>query len=196
MKLYYTPGTCSMASHILFHEWNMSHTVELVDLKTHKTDKGEDFYGINPKGYVPTLKLDNGQILTENIAILSYISDQKGATKGDRYKFLEWLAFISTELHKGIGSLFGYKDGPAEVVKGIKERVAKRLKLIDEHLAGKEYMMGDAFTALDAYLVTVLNWCPMLHVDLSSYQNIGSYLKKMYARPSVQKTMQHEGLTK
>src|SRR5258705_10197660 len=151
MKLYYSPAACSMASHILLNEWNIPHTTQSVDLRTHKTSKGEDFYTINPKGYVPALTLDNGYTLTENIAILSYLSDSKGAVKGDKYQFLEWLAFISTELHKGIGALFGLKDGPAEVVKIIKEKAAKRLKLIHEHLACKEFIFGNMFTAADAY---------------------------------------------
>lgn len=196
MKLYYSPGACSMASHILFNEWDIPHKIERVDLKTHKTEKGEDFYKVNPKGYVPTLVLDNDQALTENIAILSYISDSKAAVKGDRYQFLEWLAFISTELHKGIGSLFGYPNGPQEVVKAIKDKVAKRLKVVDDHLSGKEFLFDNAFSAADAYLVTVLNWCPTLQVDLNPYKNINGYLKRLFARPSVQKTLKQEGLIK
>ena len=195
MKLYYSPGACSMAGHILFNEWNIPHQLERVDLKTHQTEKGEDFYQINPKGYVPTLRLDNGQILTENIAILTYISDVKAAVKGDRYQYLEWMAFISTELHKGIGSLFGYPNGPEDVVKGIKEKIAKRLKVMDHHLAGKEFVWADAFSAADAYLVTVLGWVPMLKVDLSPYKNINAYLKRIMARPSIEKTLEQEGLT-
>ena len=196
MKLYYSPASCAMASHILLNEWNIPYTTERVDLRTHKTEKGEDFYKINSKGYVPALALDSGYTLTENIAILSYLSDSKGAVKGDRYQFLEWLAFISTELHKGIGSLFGYKEGPQEVVKTIKDKVAKRLQWVDGQLGSKEYVFGDAFSAADAYLVTVLNWCPMLQVDLSVYKNINAYLKRHMARPSVQKTLQQEGLVK
>ena len=196
MKLYYSPAACSMAAHILLNEWNIPHTIERVDLRTHKTQKGEDFYTINPKGYVPALTLDNGYTLTENIAILSYLSDVNGAVKGDKYQFLEWVAFISTELHKGIGSLFGYKEGPPEVVRAIKEKVAKRLQWVDEKIASKEYVFDDAFSAVDAYLVTVLNWCPMLQIDLSPYKNIGAYLKRQLTRPSVTKTMQDEGLIK
>ncbi len=197
MKLYYSPGACSMASHILLHEWNISHSTEKVDLKTHQTQDGKDFYQINPKGYVPVLILDNGQVLTENIAILSYLSDLKGNVKGDRYQFLEWLAFISTELHKGIGSLFAYKaGGPEEVIKNIKDKAAKRLKLIDDHLAGKEFVFSNAFSAADAYLVVILIWCPMLNVDLRPYNNINDYLKRLMPRASIQKTLQHEGLLK
>lgn len=194
MKLYYTPGACSMASHILFHEWNIPHNIERVDLQSHKTEKGEDFYRINPKGYVPALSLDNGQTLTENIAILAYIGDSKSMPKGDKYKYLELLAFISTELHKGIGSLFGYKNGPADVVQGIKDKVAKRLQLLDKDLAGKEYIFGDSFSPADAYAVTVLNWCGLFNIDLSPYKNVHAYFNKMMTRPSVQKTLKAEGL--
>jgi glutathione S-transferase len=196
MKLYYSPGACSMASHILLNEWNIVHTTESVNLGTHQTASGQDFYKLNPKGYVPALTLDNGQTLTENIAILCYLSDSKNAVKGDRYQFLEGLAFISTELHKGIGSLFGYKEGPQEVVKGIKEKAAKRLQLIDGQLKGKEYAFGNDFSAIDAYLITVLNWCPMLSVDLTPYNNINAYLKRHMNRPAVVKTMKEEGLIK
>ncbi len=196
MKLYYSPGACSMASHILLNELNIPYTLKSVDLKTHKTEKGEDFYKINPKGYVPVIILDNGQTLTENIAILSYLSDSKGLVKGDLYRFLEWLAFISTELHKGIGSLFNYPNGPEEVVKEIKNKVAKRLKVVDDHLAGKEFVFEGAFSAVDAYLVTILNWCPKAKVDLSPYKNINDYLKRIMARPSIQQTLKQEGLVK
>jgi glutathione S-transferase len=197
MKLYYSPGACSMAAHILFHEYSITHTLEKVDLKAHKTEKGEDFYKINPKGYVPFLVLDDGKTLSENIAILSYLGEVKGQAPADRYKFLECLAFISTELHKSIGSLFGFKDGkPEEVVKMIKDRIAARLKFVDQHLASQENIFGSSFSPADAYLVTVLNWCPMLNVDLSPYSNINNYLGKMKARPSVQKAMKHEGLIK
>ncbi len=195
MKLYYSPGACSMAAHILLHEWGITHTTERVDLKTHLTEKGVDFYNINPKGYVPALDTDNG-LLTENIAILAYISDLQDSAKKHNYHFLEWLAFISTELHKGIGSLFGYKNGPEEVVKGIKERVAKRLKFVDQQLAGKEYIFGDNFSAVDAYLITILNWCSMFQIDLAPYANISAYLKKMIQRISVQRVLQLEGLVK
>jgi glutathione S-transferase len=195
MKLYYSPGACSMAAHILFHEYSIPHTLEKVDLKTHKTEKGEDFTKINPKGYVPFLVLDDQVTLSENVAILSYLGELKSQVmQGDRYKYLEILAFISTELHKSIGSLFSIKE--PSVVSAIKERIAGRLKLTDTYVAGKEYIFGQTFSPADAYLVTILNWCPMLQVDLHPYSHINSYLSRMKSRPSVQKAMQHEGLLK
>lgn len=193
MKLYYSPGACSLAPHILLHEWNIPHTVEAVDLKTHKTKSGEDFYQVNPKGYVPVLVLDNGQQLTENIAILVYLTDLKRPVKGDKYKFLEWLAFISTELHKSIGGLFAYKDGgPEEAIKSIKDKAAKRLQLVDAHLKDNEFMFGGDFSAVDAYVLTILAWCPMLKVDLTPYANINAYIQRHMGRPAVKNAQNME----
>jgi glutathione S-transferase len=192
MKLYYSPGACSMAAHILFNEWNIPYKLEKVDLKAHKTQDGADFYKINPKGYVPALELENGQLLTENIAILSYISDLKQGVKEGHYQFLEWLAFISTELHKGIGSLFAFKE--PGTVQMIKDKVAKRLAIVDGQLASHGYLLGNEFTAADAYLVTVLSWCTPLQIDLKPYANISSYLGRMMNRPSIKNTLKEEGL--
>ncbi|MBL8012832.1 MAG: glutathione S-transferase N-terminal domain-containing protein [Candidatus Omnitrophica bacterium] len=191
MKLYYSPGACSMAAHILVNEWNIPCEFEKVDLKAHKTQDGTDFYRVNPKGYVPAMILDDGQLLTENIAILSYLNDRRNGVQGANYQFLEWLAFISTELHKGIGSLFTFTE-PA-VVGMIKDKVAKRLKIVDEKLVG-EYLLQDEFSAADAYLVTILSWCRKFQIDLKPYSNISRYLERMNNRPSVQKTMKEEGL--
>lgn len=192
MKLYYSPGACSMAAHILLNEWNIPCEFEKVDLKTHTTHGGIDFYTINPKGYVPAIVLDDGQLLTENIAILSYLNDRKNGVKGANYHFLEWLAFISTELHKGIGSLFAFKE--PSVVQMVKDKVAKRLKFVDGKLTG-EYLVRNEFTAADAYLVTILSWCAQFQIDLRPYSNIQRYLERMMSRPSIQKTMKDEGLT-
>jgi glutathione S-transferase len=192
MKLYFTPGACSMAAHILFNEWGITHSLEKVDLKTHKTEGGQDFYKINPKGYVPALQTDNGTFLTENIAILAYISDLQNSAKTQNYRFLEILAFISTELHKGIGSLFAFKE--PQTVEMIKNRVHQRLKFVDGLLKGREFIFEDDFSAADAYLITILNWCPQFQIDLTSYSNITDYLKRMMQRLSVQRTLQQEGL--
>jgi glutathione S-transferase len=197
MKLYYAPGACSMASHILLNELGLVYESESVDLKTHQTSKGEDFYQINPKGYVPALALDNGKILTEGVAILSYLADSKSSKENAAdYERLEWLVFIATELHKTIGSLFGYKNGPEEIVKAVKDKAAKRLALVEKHLNGKEYIVGSAFGPADAYLFTILSWCPHLGIDLSTSKNISSYIKRIQARSAVQKTFQQEGLSK
>ena len=182
-----------MASHIMLHELGLKHETESVDLKTHKTQKGTDFYTVNPKGYVPYLILDNGQPLSENVAILTYLGDQK-PSKEDRYKSLEWLAFISTEFHKTIGGLFAFKE--ESTVKMIKDKAAKRLELMDKHLANQEFVVGNDFGPADAYLFTILNWCPKLDIDLNPYKNITAFMKRIGARPAVQKTMKAEGLLK
>lgn len=195
MKLYYTPSACSMASHIVLNELGLKYDSETVYLKIHKTAKGEDFYKINPKGYVPVLVLDNGQILTEGVAILTYLTELKSSQeKVDRYKQLEWLVFIATELHKAVSSLFGYKDAPKEIIAGIKDKVAKRFDFMDKNLADREFVSGDAFGPADAYLFTVLNWCPRLGIDLGPWKNLVSFVKRIQARPAVQKTLQQEGI--
>ena len=197
MKLYYSPGACSLASHIVLHELGLSHETEKVDLKTHQTAGGADFYKINPKGYVPALALDNGQVLTEGVAILTYLTELKPAQeKLDRYQQLEWLVFISSEIHKSLGSLFGYKNGPEDVVKGIKERVAKRFDHMEKHLANKEFIYGNSFGPADAYFFTVLGWCPLLNIDLKSWKNLTAYSQRIAQRPAVQKAMRAEGLLK
>jgi glutathione S-transferase len=197
MKLYYSPSACSMASHIILNELGLNYDLEAVDLKTHITAKGENFYNINPKGYVPALMLDNGQVLTEGVSILIYLTELKSSKeKVLDYKQLEWLVFIATELHKSIGSLFGYKDAPEEIIKGIKDKVAKRLDYMDRNLAKKEFVYGNAFGPADAYLYTVLNWCPHLGIDLDPWKNISAFVKRIQERPSVQKTLRQEGLLK
>lgn len=194
MKLYYTPSACSMAPHIMLHEQGQTFQIESVDLKTHRTASGVDFYTINPKGYVPALKLDNGKILSENIAILSYIDDL-GQVKDDRFDRLEWLAFISTEVHKTLGSLFGLKEGPEAVVKAIKDRAGARFNLLEKHLANREFIL-DQFSSADAYLFTVINWCPYLGIDLKAWPHLAAFHQRLSARPSIVKAMKAEGLIK
>ena len=197
MKLYYTAGACSMASHILLNELGLSYETESVDLKSHKTQKGDDFYKINSKGYVPALVLDNGQVLTEGVAILSYIKDLKSSKESaDKYKELEWLIFIATELHKNLGPLFGLKNAPEEIIKGVKDKVAKRFDWLEGQLVDREYVLGNNFGPADAYLFTVLSWCPHLGIDLSQWKNLSSFVKRIQGRPAVLKTLQQEGLIK
>lgn len=196
MKLYYSPGACSLASHIILNELGYQFDIEAVDLKTHQTASGKDFYAINPKGYIPALVLDNGKILTEGVAILSYLTESKGAVKNDKYETLEWLVFISTEVHKTLGSLFGLKDGQESVVKATKEKAAKRFDYLEKHLNGKQYILGNDFSAIDAYLFTVLNWCGWLSIDLSAWKNLSAYVARISQRPSVIKSLKAEGLIK
>ncbi len=202
MKLYYFPGACSMAAHIALRESGLNFDLEKVDLMGGgKTDTGADFSSINPKGYVPALKLDNGQVLTEVGVVLQYIADQKPASglapaagTLERYRLMEMLNFISTELHKNFTPLFN-PAASAEAKENASANITKRMAYLNEQLAGKQYLLGDTFTVADAYFGTVLGWCQFVKFDTSAWQNIGAYAGRVMSRPTVQATMQAEGLT-
>jgi glutathione S-transferase len=198
MKLYYTPGACSMNPHIMLREAGLNFELELVDLGTHKTAKGKDFYSINPKGYVPALELDNGQVLTENPAIVQYIADQKPETKLapangtlERYRLQEWLGFIGTELHKTFGPLWNPNLAEAEK-KATHDKITKRFEFVVKNLEGKQYIMGDHFTAPDAYLFVMLQWAQYHKVDLSKFATLKTYHERIAARPAVKATLEAE----
>ena len=200
MKLYYTPGACSMAPHIALREAGLKFDLEKVDLMTKKTESGADFTAINPKGYVPALQLDNGQVLTEVGVVLQYIADQKpgsglapAAGTLERYRLMEMLNFISTELHKNFGPLFNPAAGD-DAKKAAIEMIGKRLGYLDQQLAGKQYLLGDTFTVADCYLATMLGWCQYAKLDLSAWPNIGAYAGRVMSRPAVIETMKAEGL--
>ena len=202
MKLYYSPGACSLSPHIVLHEAGLAYTPVLASTKSHKLQDGTDYYGINPLGYVPLLELDDGTRLREGPAIVQFIADQAptknlapaNGTMG-RYRLQEWLTFIGTEIHKGFGPLF--KPNTPEEYKPIaRENVLNRLKWVDSELAGKQYLMGDHFTVADAYLFTVTNWAPAVGLDISGLQNLAAYRERVAARPAVQAAMKAEGLLK
>lgn len=199
MKLYYSPGACSMAPHILLNEMGGKYDVEKVDLGKKVTESGGNFLAVNSKGYVPTLDLGNGEILTEVQVILQYLADKAGgnllpkAGSMERYRALEVLNFIASELHKGIGGLFNPKM-PEDGKQAIRDRVAVRLAWLNEQLGKHDYVLGNTFSAADAYAFTVLGWAPHVKIDLSSYANIGAYLGRVAARPAVQATLKQEGL--
>jgi glutathione S-transferase len=200
MKLYYSPGACSLASHIVIREAGVPAEIVKVDLKTKKTEKGEDFSKINPKGYVPTLQLDNGQVLTEVAVLLQYIADQKPDAKLvpatgtlDRYREQEWLNFVSSEIHKGFSPLFNPATPEAYRTIAL-QRLNHRLELLDRHLSTNDYLMGKGFTAADAYLFTVTNWAKPLNVDLSGYNSLIAFRERVGKRPAVQATLKAEGL--
>jgi glutathione S-transferase len=201
MKLYYSPGACSLAPHIVAREAEVPIELEKVDLKSKTTASGKDYKAINPKGYVPALQLDEG-LLTENAAILQYLGDRNpsagllpAAGKLERYRAVEWLTFISTEVHKGYGPLFD-PSLPDDMKQKTKDKLATRLALVDKALAGKRFLMGDQFTAPDAYLFTVVNWSKMTGVDLAPFANVQEFQKRVAARPKVQEAMKAEGLIK
>lgn len=200
MKLYYSPGACSLAVHILLAELGKKYEVEKVDLASKKTASGADFLKINPKGYVPALDIGRGQMLTEVQVILQYLADKAEATKllpkaGTlaRYHAMETLNFVSTELHKGFGPLFN-RAMPEDGKAAVKERLAQRLGHLDSMLAKSAYVNGKSFTVADAYAYTVLRWAPYTGFDMNRWPYIQSYMARMGARPAVQKVLAEEGL--
>ena len=200
MKLYFSPGACSLSPHIALLEAGMTFDKEQVDLKAKKTKSGNDFLAINPKGQVPTLQLDNGEILTEGPAIVQYIADQKPASNlaptagtSARYRLQEWLNFISTEIHKGFSPLWR-PTTPEEYKKIVRENLAAKFAYLDKHFAKNKFLMGDNFTVADGYCFTVLNWAHMLKIDLNSYPNLVAYCDRITTRPKVKEAMKSEGL--
>lgn len=201
MKLFYSPGACSLSPHILLREAGLSFTPVRVDLKTHKTEDGADFYAISAKGYVPALQLDDDSMLTEGVAIDLWIADQAPAAglaprEGmDRYRMIELLTFIATELHKNMGGLFvpGLPDATRAM---ITQRLTARLGLIEQQLTGRTWLTGEQFTVADAYLFTVAGWAKWVKFDLSPWPQLGAYLARVAARPAVQAALKAEGLIK
>ncbi|HEV7823250.1 MAG TPA: glutathione transferase GstA [Burkholderiales bacterium] len=199
MKLYYSPGACSLSPHIILREAGYKFDLEKVDLGTKKTAAGDDFTKINPKGYVPVLQLDDGQLLTENISIDEYLADHKEASglapksgSLERYRLVEWLAFISTEIHKQFGPLFK-PDTPAATQQAQKDQLAKRFDYVNAQLRGKKFLLGD-FSVADAYLFTVLRWTEKVGIDLSRWPELGNYMQRVAARPHVKAALEAEGL--
>ena len=202
MKLYYSPGACSLSPHIALHEAGLAFEPVLASTKTHKLQDGTDYYGINPLGYVPLLELDDGTLLREGPAIVQYIADQ-APTKNlapangtlQRYRLQEWLTFIGTEIHKTFSPLFNAAM-PEEAKAVFRDKLQSRLKWVDGQLAGKSYLMGNDFTVADGYLFTVTNWAKSTGVDLSGLPNLLAYRDRVAARPAVQEAMKAEGLVK
>jgi glutathione S-transferase len=202
MKLYYSPGACSLSPHIALKESGLSFEAIAAPTKTHQLPDGTDYYTLNPLGYVPLLVLDDGTQLREGQVIVQYIADQVPAKKlapanstFARYKLQEWLSFISTELHRGFTPLF--TPGMPEEAKTIaKTRLASRLQWLDGELASKTYLMGDTFTVADGYLFTVLSWSKHVGIDLSGRPNLGAFMGCVGTRPAVQDALRAEGLLK
>ncbi|MSP50987.1 MAG: glutathione transferase GstA [Alphaproteobacteria bacterium] len=202
MKLYYSPGACSLSPHIALRESGLKFDLEQVDLKAKKTKSGADFNKVNPKGYVPTLQLDDGQILTEGTAIVQYIADKATGAKlapaagtMERYRTQETLNFIATELHKGFGPLFN-PNMPKEAKDMAQQRLEMRLAYLNDHFASNQYMNGNAFSVTDAYAFTVLSWAGHVKIDLAKWPNVRTYYDRIAARPNVQEALKVEGLAK
>ncbi len=202
MKLYYSPGACSLSPHIVLHEAGLAYPPVLASTKSHKLQDGTDFYTINPLGYVPVLELDNGERLREGPAIVQYIADhvpdkQLAPANGTlaRYRLQEWLSFIGTELHKGFSPLFNPAT-PEDYKPMVREMLLQRLQWIDSQLADKPYLMGEQFTVADGYLFTVTNWPQYVGLDISGLAHLAAYRARVAARPGVQAAMKAEGLIK
>jgi glutathione S-transferase len=202
MKLYYYPGACSLAPHIVAREAGIPLTLEKVDLANRTTETGASYLAINPKGYVPALGLQDNSVLTEASAIIQYLADSQTAAdlapaNGtiERYRLLEWLGFISTEIHKGFGPLWNPAT-PDAVKAATKERLATRFAYLDEKLGSQPFLMGSKFTIADAYLFTVVNWTNFHGIDLSPFPNLQAFQARVAARPAVQQALEAEGLLK
>jgi glutathione S-transferase len=202
MKLYYSPGACSLSPHITLIESGLKFQPVMTSTKTHKLQDGTDYYTINPKGYVPLLELDNGERLAEGPAIVQYIADQVPAKKlapangtMARSRLQEWLTFIGTELHKGYSPLFNPAT-PEDYKTMVKAKLADRYKWVDSQLEGKDYLLGSDFSVADPYLFTVTSWAQHVGVDLAPFKNVAAFMKRMTARPAVQEAMKAEGLLK
>jgi glutathione S-transferase len=202
MKLYFSPGACSLSPHIVLNEAGLPFEAIRVDGKTKLTEGGADFKQVNPLGYVPVLELDDGTKVTEGPAIVQYIADKAPGKKLapaagsiDRTRLQMWLNFVSSELHKGFSPLFN-KAMPDEAKTIFRERLATRFAHLDQHLAKNEYLMGKEYSVADAYLFTISNWSKPTDVDLSPFPNVLAYRKRVGARPAVQAAMKAEGLLK
>jgi len=200
MKLYYAPGACSLSTHIALREAGYDVDLVKVDLASKKTETGDDFYAIAAKGQVPALKLDTGEVLTEGSAIVQYVADQKpekklapAAGSMARYRLVEWLNYVASEMHKAVGALFNkkYSDDTKQIMK---DALKPKFDYLSAQLKDRSFLMGDVFTVADGYLFTILSWTSHVGVDLSKWPVLTDYVARIGARPAVQATLKAEGL--
>jgi glutathione S-transferase len=200
MKLYFSPGACALGPQITLRELGLPFDLQRVDLKSHTLEDGSDYYAVNPKGAVPALQLDSGEVLTEGAVLYQYLSDQKPDAglmpkfgTMARYRNLEWLNYIASEIHKGLGAFFSgiYDDAHKEKMREI---MRKKLTFLDQHFSKHLFLMGTDFSVADAYLFNVLNWTKPVGIDLSPFANVTAFHARIAARPHVQAAMQAEGL--
>lgn len=201
MKLYHTPGTCSLAAHITLREAGLDCELVKVDLASKLTKNGDDYRRINPHGYVPALQLDDGELLTEGAAILQYLADlapesglAPAAGSRERYRLQQWLTFVSSELHKMFSPWLFHPEHGEQAQSVAKAKLAERFNYLDRHLADHAFLLGDAFTVADAYLFAIARWARLFRIDLAPYPELAAYLERLAARPSVQAAMNTEGL--
>jgi glutathione S-transferase len=200
MKLYYAPGACSLSTHIALREAGYDIDLVKVDLASKKTEAGDDFYAVAAKGQVPALKLDTGEVLTEGAAIVQYVADQKpekklapAAGSMARYRLVEWLNYVASEMHKAVGALFNkkYSDDTKALMK---DALKPKFDYLTAQLKDRPFLMGDTFTVADGYLFTILSWTSHVGVDLSKWPVLTDYVARIGARPAVQATLKAEGL--
>ena len=201
MKLYYSPGACSLAPHIVAREAGVALDLEKVDLAAHKLADGSDYYDVNPRGYVPAIRVKADEpVLTEANVVVQFLADQKPEAglmpklgTPERYRAQQWLAFVATELHKNFSWLW-YKDTPAETKATVKDKLNKRFAELDGHLKNNDYLLGKSFSAADAYAFTIINWVNFLGMNLKSFPNLQAFMDRVAARPKVQEALKAEGL--
>jgi glutathione S-transferase len=199
MKLYYSPGACSQAAHILLHEVGLPHESERVDIRAKKTAGGSDYFAINPKGAVPALALADGEVLTENGAVLQYIGDKAGqesllpSSGIERYRVIEWLAYLGSDVHKSFGPLFNPASSE-EIKQGARDMVGKKLDFVEKSLDGRHYLSGGAMSVADPYLFAMLGWLKGHGIDIARWPNLSAFRQRMAERPAVQAVLKAEGL--
>jgi glutathione S-transferase len=203
MKLYYAPGTCSLSPHIVAREADIPLELERVDIaaQPHPTASGQNFTAVNPKGYVPVLRLDDGQLLTEGVAIVQYLADlapssglAPAAGTLERYRLQEWLTFISSELHKMFSPWLFHPELGEAAQRGARAKIAERFAFLDQHLRTQPYLMGQQFTIADAYAFTIVGWARLQRIDLAAFPALKDYMERVAARPKVRDAMRAEGL--
>jgi glutathione S-transferase len=201
MKLYYSPGACSLAPHIVAREAGVDLDLLKVDLATHKTEKGEDFFAINPRGYVPTLALDDGEIATEVAALVQHLAEQGPQSKllppagsRERFRVQQWLTFVSSELHKTFSPWLWHPETAEPTKQAARDKLAARFAELDRHLANRAYLTGDDFTVADAYAFTIVNWANFLKIDLKPYPHLSAFMARVAARPKVREALKAERL--
>lgn len=198
MKLYYSPGACSQAAHIVLHETGLKHDSEAVDIRAKKTASGGDYLAINPKGAVPALGIGD-EILTENGAILQYIGDKAGnetllpGAGMERYRVIEWLAYLGSDVHKSFGPLFSPASSD-DIKQGARDLAGKRFDFLEASLEGKDYLTGPSMSVADPYLFAMLGWTGHLGIDLAKWPTLVAFRRRMEERPSVRAVMRAEGL--
>ena len=199
MKLYYSPGACSQAAHILLHEAGLEHDSEAVDIRAKRTASGADYFAINGKGAVPALEIDGGEVLTENGAVLQYLGDQAHderllpAGGLARYRVIEWLSYLASDVHKSFGPLFNPASSD-DAKQAARDMVSKKFDFLEKKLDGQDYLVGDAMSVADPYLFAMLGWTGKHGIDLSRWPNLTAFRNRVAQREAVQMVLKAEGL--